>query len=66
MEDYHNGLTYSYGAGHNFALPRGPAMLRTNLRGLSGGKGRTEVQAKCRRSARPSSATPACGAASSR
>ncbi|WP_432967439.1 TOMM precursor leader peptide-binding protein [Dactylosporangium sp. CA-233914] len=46
MEDYHNGLTYSYGAGHNFALPRGPAMLRTNLRGLSGGKGRTEVQAK--------------------
>ncbi|MEV4708483.1 TOMM precursor leader peptide-binding protein [Actinoplanes sp. NPDC049316] len=46
MEDYHNGLTYSFGAGHNFALPRGPAMLRTNLRGLSGGKGRTEIQAK--------------------
>ncbi|GAA2514188.1 TOMM precursor leader peptide-binding protein [Winogradskya humida] len=46
MEDYRNGLTYSFGAGHNFALARGPAMLRTNLRGLSGGKGRTEVQAK--------------------
>ncbi|GAA1762841.1 TOMM precursor leader peptide-binding protein [Luedemannella helvata] len=46
MEDYHNGLTYSFGAGHNFALPRGPAMLRSNLRGLSGGKGRTEAQAK--------------------
>jgi ribosomal protein S12 methylthiotransferase accessory factor len=46
MEDYRNGLTYSFGAGHNFALPRGPAMLRSNLRGLSGGKGRTEVQAR--------------------
>ena len=39
-------LTFSYGAGHNFALPSNPTHLRRNLRGQSGGKGRTDVQAR--------------------
>lgn len=41
-----NGVCYTYGAGHNFAAARHPAMLRDNLRGQSGGKGQTDVQAK--------------------
>jgi oxazoline/thiazoline synthase len=45
--DETDGLTYSYAAGHNFALPgHDLAMLRRTLRGLSGGKGRTEIQAR--------------------
>lgn len=42
-----NGLTYSYTAGHNFALwGDDMAMLRKNMRSQSGGKGRTRVQAQ--------------------
>ena len=41
-----DGVTFSYGAGHNFAQPVDPTSLRRNLRGQSGGKGRTEIQAK--------------------
>lgn len=42
-----NGLSYSYSAGHNFAMVRNNmSVLRKNLRGNSGGKGRTEIQAK--------------------
>ncbi len=45
MED--NGVAYSYSSGHNFALMQDSLyFLRRNLRGRSGGKGRTEVQAK--------------------
>ncbi|MDI6105349.1 TOMM precursor leader peptide-binding protein [Actinoplanes sp. NEAU-A12] len=40
------GVMFSFTAGHNFALARRPERLRGNLRGLSGGKGRTEVQAR--------------------
>ncbi|GLW34276.1 TOMM precursor leader peptide-binding protein [Actinoplanes regularis] len=39
-------LTQSWISGHNFAVARHPAGLRKSLRGLSGGKGRTVVQAK--------------------
>ena len=47
LYDTDNGLTFSYSAGHNFAMPGDDlAMLRRNLRGQSGGKGRTEIQAK--------------------
>ncbi len=46
LDGYSNGVTFSYGAGHNFALPRDPGALRKNLRGQSGGKGRTELAAK--------------------
>jgi oxazoline/thiazoline synthase len=42
-----SGVAFSYTAGHNFAVVKdNMAMLRRNLRGLSGGKGRTDVQAK--------------------
>jgi bacteriocin biosynthesis cyclodehydratase domain-containing protein len=41
-----DGVTHTYAAGHNFALARSPRLLRRNLRGQSGGKGRTELQAK--------------------
>lgn len=42
-----NGITYSYAAGHNFAMPRDEmSLLRQNLRGRSGGKGMTDIQAK--------------------
>ena len=41
------GITHSYAAGHNFGM-MGDNMdlLRNNMRGQSGGKGRTETQAK--------------------
>lgn len=42
-----NGLSYSYRAGHNFAMIRDSVeILRRNLRGQSGGKGRTDLQAR--------------------
>jgi ribosomal protein S12 methylthiotransferase accessory factor len=42
-----DGVTYSYASGHNFALMQDSTyFLRKNLRGRSGGKGRTDVQAK--------------------
>jgi ribosomal protein S12 methylthiotransferase accessory factor len=42
-----NGLTYCYRAGHNFAMVRDNMdLLRRNLRGQSGGKGRTDLQAR--------------------
>ena len=42
-----NGLTYTYTAGHNFAMVGdNMRMLRRNLRGQSGGKGRTDLQAR--------------------
>lgn len=42
-----NGLTYSYSAGHNFAMVTDDlSVLRTNLRSRSGGKGMTDTQAK--------------------
>ncbi len=42
-----NGLTYSFSAGHNFAM-RGDdiKMLQRNMRSQSGGKGRTRIQAQ--------------------
>jgi bacteriocin biosynthesis cyclodehydratase domain-containing protein len=47
LNDVDNGVTYSYSAGHNFARPGDDlAMLRRNLRGQSGGKGRTDIQAR--------------------
>jgi bacteriocin biosynthesis cyclodehydratase domain-containing protein len=42
-----NGVTYSYASGHNFALMQDSTyFLRKNLRGRSGGKGRTDLQAR--------------------
>jgi ribosomal protein S12 methylthiotransferase accessory factor len=42
-----NGLTFSFAAGHNFALmSRDLRFVLQNLRGRSGGKGVTEAQAK--------------------
>ncbi|WP_345633568.1 TOMM precursor leader peptide-binding protein [Rugosimonospora acidiphila] len=42
-----DGLTYSYAAGHNFAIGQDSvANLRRNLRSQSGGKGRTSIQAQ--------------------
>ena len=42
-----NGVAYSYASGHNFALMQDSLyFLRKNLRGRSGGKGRTDHQAK--------------------
>lgn len=42
-----NGLEVSYAAGHNFALMQDSMyFLRKNLRGRSGGKGRTDAQAR--------------------
>jgi ribosomal protein S12 methylthiotransferase accessory factor len=47
LGDVDNGITYSYAAGHNFAVPsENLDMLRRNLRGQSGGKGRTDIQAR--------------------
>lgn len=46
-EDDDNGITYSFTAGHNFAMVNDNIdLLRRNLRGQSGGKGRSEIQAK--------------------
>ncbi len=45
--DESNGITFSYVAGHNFAAPADNLnLLRRNVRGQSGGKGRTDVQAR--------------------
>lgn len=41
-----DGVTHTFSAGHNFALPADPLMLKRNLRGHSGGKGTTALQAK--------------------
>jgi oxazoline/thiazoline synthase len=42
-----NGLIYCYRAGHNFAMIRNSvSRLRRNVRGQSGGKGRTDLQAR--------------------
>lgn len=42
-----NNITFSYAAGHNFALTQDDMhMLKRNLRTRSGGKGMTRVQAK--------------------
>lgn len=42
-----NGITYSYVAGHNFAMPGDNLdLLRRNVRGQSGGKGRSDMQAR--------------------
>ncbi|HEX8093543.1 TOMM precursor leader peptide-binding protein [Jatrophihabitans sp.] len=38
--------THTYSAVHNFALARSATTLRMNLRGQSGGKGRTDLQAR--------------------
>jgi len=47
LNDVDNGMTYSYAAGHNFAAPSDNIdMLRRNLRGQSGGKGRSDIQAR--------------------
>ena len=44
---YDNGVTYSYAAGHNFAMyADNMNQLRRNLRGQSGGKGRSDIQAR--------------------
>ncbi|MFI6446417.1 TOMM precursor leader peptide-binding protein [Kitasatospora sp. NPDC050543] len=46
-EDTGNGITYSFTAGHNFAMVNDNMdLLRRNMRGQSGGKGRSEIQAK--------------------
>jgi ribosomal protein S12 methylthiotransferase accessory factor len=43
----YDGLVATYSAGHNFAMPsKDIGMLRRNLRGQSGGKGKSEIQAK--------------------
>jgi ribosomal protein S12 methylthiotransferase accessory factor len=45
--DQDEGFVYSFSAGHNFALMNtNPSFLIKNLRGRSGGKGMTEMQAK--------------------
>lgn len=42
-----DGVTYSFVAGHNFAMVNDNLdLLRGNMRGQSGGKGRTEMQAR--------------------
>lgn len=42
-----SGVTHAYSAGHNFAvIGDNMAMLKRNLRGQSGGKGRTDIQAR--------------------
>jgi oxazoline/thiazoline synthase len=42
-----DGITYSFAAGHNFAMVNDNLdLLRSNMRGQSGGKGRTEIQAR--------------------
>jgi bacteriocin biosynthesis cyclodehydratase domain-containing protein len=46
-EETSNGVTYSFTAGHNFAMVNDNMdLLRRNMRGQSGGKGRFEIQAK--------------------
>ncbi|MFF4041007.1 TOMM precursor leader peptide-binding protein [Streptomyces sp. NPDC001816] len=46
-DDTGNGITYSFTAGHNFAMVNDNMdLLRRNMRGQSGGKGRSEIQAK--------------------
>ena len=43
----YDGLVATYSAGHNFAMISNDiGMLRKNLRGQSGGKGKSEIQAK--------------------
>ncbi len=47
LNEIDNGMTYTYRAGHNFAMVGDNMnMLRRNLRGQSGGKGRTDLQAQ--------------------
>ncbi|MYV99632.1 TOMM precursor leader peptide-binding protein, partial [Streptomyces sp. SID3343] len=47
LNDVDNGVTFSYSASHNFAVPGDNIpMLRRNLRGQSGGKGRSDIQAR--------------------
>ncbi|MET7467428.1 TOMM precursor leader peptide-binding protein [Micromonospora sp. NPDC005686] len=46
LEATDNGVTHTYSAGHNFAQPSRLDGLRRNLRGQSGGKGRTDLQAR--------------------
>lgn len=46
IDDHSDGVTFAYSAGHNFALGRDLDMLRRNLRGQSGGKGRSDLQAR--------------------
>lgn len=42
-----NGITYSYAASHNFAMVSDDInVLKQNIRGRSGGKGQTNIQAK--------------------
>lgn len=42
-----DGITYSFVAGHNFGMTQdNMELLKGNMRGQSGGKGRTEIQAK--------------------
>ena len=46
-EQVGSGITYSFTAGHNFAMVNDNMdLLRRNMRGQSGGKGRSEIQAK--------------------
>jgi ribosomal protein S12 methylthiotransferase accessory factor len=46
-DDTDNGIAYSFTAGHNFAMVNDNIdLLKRNLRGQSGGKGRTEMQAR--------------------
>ena len=46
-DDIGNGITYAFTAGHNFAMVNDNMdLLRRNMRGQSGGKGRSEIQAK--------------------
>jgi len=46
-DTYDNGVTYAYGAGHSFAMVADNLdMLRRNMRGQSGGKGRSDLQAR--------------------
>jgi oxazoline/thiazoline synthase len=47
LSDEDNGLSYTYRVGHNFAMVRDRMdLLRRNVRGQSGGKGRTDLQAR--------------------
>ncbi|MFC7478865.1 TOMM precursor leader peptide-binding protein [Luedemannella flava] len=66
MVDYHNGLTYSFGAGHNFALPKGRRCCGPTCAGSPAARGAPRCRRRCRRSARRSSATAACGAGTGR
>ena len=47
FESADSEVSHNYAAGHNFAMMSNSTyLLRKNMRGLSGGKGRTDVQAK--------------------